>query len=51
MALFQANNEDAFNDISNVKKEIGPEPDKKRKKRKRKEKEKGKREDYGHCKA
>jgi hypothetical protein len=42
MALSQANNKNAFNNISNVKKETGPEPDKKRKKRKEKEKKREK---------
>jgi hypothetical protein len=46
MALSQANSENIFNNIFNVKKETGPKPDKKRekrkKKRKKKRKEKGK---------
>jgi hypothetical protein len=41
MALFQANSENAFNNISNVKKETGLKPNKKRKKKK----EKGKRKE------
>jgi hypothetical protein len=45
MILSQANSEDVSNNISNVKKKTGPEPNKKREKRKgkKKKKEKGKR--------
>jgi negative regulator of genetic competence, sporulation and motility len=47
MALSQANNEDAFNNISNVKKETGLEPDKEREKKKRKRKKKKKEKKNG----